>query len=557
MSANGGVAQVPMNVLVLMGDQHRWDALGCAADGLEPWQRTWLMQGPGGRPLVRTPHLDRLAATGVRFTQAVANLPVCVPCRHSFITGMYPHQIGILSNAHYWPDQPPVPTLGQRLRDAGYATAAVGKMHWKNRSAPDGHVPDKRGFDFRAGRGGNTDGPVDVALSGGVQTLIQRQQADTAARFGVGGESREGYVGAIGPEAADLPETWLVDQAVDYLRRHRAGQQGGAAAGGGRSAGTGEGNAQPFCLLVSLDRPHPPNVIPAEYDGMYRPEDVPLPPSVPEGFQEDDPHVRRQIEQRGWGEMDEGELRLSISRYLTNVTYVDDCLGKVLTVLDELGYAENTLVVLLSDHGELLGERGRAGHGGGHTKYSLYDSAVRVPLLVRWPGVSREGLVSHAAVELVDLMPTWLDTAGLAVPEILPGRSLRPLLEGRSPDEIGWRTATLSEQYTPAVEEGGSGANAGGPSAAVRGTGHRQARGQWTIREQRWKLIHRAGARSALYDLQWDAGELRNLIDDPRYTEEKARLYALLAQGTIQRAEQFPAQWEPVVTIARPAARAG
>lgn len=524
-----------MNILVLMGDQHRWDALGCAAEGLAPWQRTWLMDGPGGTPLARTPHLDRLAATGVRFAQAVANLPVCVPCRHSFITGMYPHQIGILTNAHYWPSDPPVPTLGQRLKDAGYATAAVGKMHWKNRNAPDEHVPDKRGFDFRAGRGGNTDGPLDVSLTGVVQSGEARRRADQISRFGVGGESREGYVGAVSPQpASELPETWLVNQAVDYLHRHHRAQH---------DAGRGPVNAQPFCLLVSLDRPHPPNVIPSDFAGRHRPEDVPLPPAVPPGFHEDDPHVRRQIEQRGWGQMDEQELRTSIARYLTNVSYVDDCLGKVLTALDELGYAENTLVVLLSDHGELLGERRQPGHGGAHTKYSLYDSAVRVPLIVRWPGVSRPGLVSQAAVELIDLMPTWLDAARAAAPPYLPGRSLRPLLAGESPQQAGWRQATLSEQFTAATETPGA---AGLPDRAAP-----LPRGQWAIREQRYKLIHRTGARSAFYDLQEDPGEINNLIDDPPLAPIRERLYAHLAQGVISRAEQFPATWEPVVEIAR------
>jgi arylsulfatase A-like enzyme len=505
------------NILVLMGDQHRWDALGCAADGLEPWQRTWLMDGPGGKPLVRTPHLDRLAATGVRFARAVANLPVCVPSRHSFLTGMYPHQVGILTNAHYWPADPPVPTLGHRLKAAGYATAAVGKMHWKNRNAPDEHVPDKRGFAFRAGRGGNTDGPVDVSLSDGRQSVEERRRADQLARFGVGGESREGYVGDVAPQPASaLPEAWLVNQAMDYLQRHHRA--------GGR---------QPFCLLVSLDRPHPPNVIPADYAGMYDPARVPLPPPVPPGFHEDDPHVRRQIEQRGWGQMDEQELRTSIARYLTNVTYVDECLGHVLTALDALGDTDNTLVVLLSDHGELLGERRWPGHGGGYTKYSLYDSAMRVPLILRWPGVSRPGLVSQAAVELIDLLPTWLDAAGLETPPYLPGRSLRPLLEGRPPAAAGWRQATLSEQFTAATEEPGA------------------PRGQWAIREPGYKLIHRAGAKSACYDLRQDPNEFRNLIDDPALAPVRERLYARLAQGVIERAERFPAMWQPVVAIAR------
>jgi arylsulfatase A-like enzyme len=229
--------------------------------------------------------------------------------------------------------------------------------------------------------------------------------------------------------------------------------------------------------------------------------------------------------------MDERELRLSISRYLTNVTYVDDCLGRVLATLEELGYADHTVVVLLSDHGEMLGER-----GGAHTKYCLYDSAMRVPLIVHWPGVSRAGLVCHAPVELVDLMPTWLEAAGLQPAPYLPGRSLRPLLEGKAPEAIGWRDATLSEQYTAAVEDPG---RPGVP------------RGQWAIREGRYKLIHRAGARSALYDLQEDPGELYNLIDEPSLAPVRDRLRARIVQGVIERAEQFPARWEPVVTIAR------
>src|SRR6266542_5026467 len=509
----------PMNLLILMGDQHRWDALSCAHDGLPPEQRTWLMDGPGGRPLVRTPHLDRLAATGTRFTQAVANLPVCVPCRHSFISGLYPHQIGILTNAHYWPYDPPVPILSTYLRDAGYATASVGKMHWKNRNAPDDHVPDKRGFDFRAGRGGNTDGPVDVSLTGGVQSIEERRRADQISRFGVGGESREGYVGDVAPQTGDeLPEAWLAGQAVQWLERHAQ-----------------RGNGQPFCLMLSLDRPHPPNVIPADYEGMYSPDDVPLPPVVPAGFVEDDATMRRQIEARGWRALDETELRTSIARYLTNVTYVDDCLGRALEALDRLGFAENTLVVLLSDHGELLGERRQPGFGGGHTKYCLYDSAMRVPLIVRWPGIGQPGQVSHAAVELIDLLPTWLDAAGVAIPAMLPGSSLRPLVEGQNPESIGWREHTLSEQYTSAETP-------------------QSPRGQWAIRTARYKLIERAGGRSALFDLVEDPNEFRNRIDDPEMIDVRDFLRGRLLRDVIRRAEQYPAQHEGQVTIARAAA---
>ncbi len=500
-----------MNLLILMDDQHRHDALGCAAAGVAGSTRTWLMGQDAS--IVQTPYLDQLAASGVRFSQAVANLPVCVPCRHSFITGMYPHQIGILSNQHYWPDQPPVPTLGQHLGRSGYATAAIGKMHWKNRTAPDQHVPDKRGFDFRAGRGGKADGPVDVSLADQPQAGERAWQQAAAARFGVGGESREGYVGDVAPvPGAQLPEAWLADQAVAYLQAHR--QQRGE---------------QPFCLLVSLDRPHPPNVVPADYADRYDPQRVPLPPATPPAFAEDDHMLRRSIQGRAWGQMDERELRLAVSRYLTNVTYVDHCLGRVLTALQQAGMAEHTVVVYFSDHGELLGERGR-----GFTKYSLYDSAVRVPLLVRWPGLSKAGSVSEAPVELVDLLPTWLDAAGVDVPPYLPGRSLRPLLQGEAPTAVGWRDATLSELYTPVDAPGAS-------------------RAQWALRTARYKLIERLSARSALYDLQNDPNEFDNRIDDPALASVHEGLRRQLLRGMMERAEQYPALDTARVVIASPA----
>jgi len=299
---------------------------------------------------------------------------------------------------------------------------------------------------------------------------------------------------------------------VQWLERHAA-----------------HGAGQPFCLMLSVDRPHPPNVIPADYDGMYNPDQVPLPPPAPAGFVEDDEHIRRQITARGWGQMDERELRTSIARYLTNVTYLDACLGRVLTALDDTGLAENTLVVVLSDHGELLGER-----GGGHTKYCLYDSAIRVPFIVRWPGAGRPGLVSDAPVELIDLMPTWLEAAGVAVPDMLPGRSLRPLLAGQAPEKIHWREATFSEQYTPVDTPGAP-------------------RGQWALRTARYKLIERAGARSALYDLAEDPNEFRNRLDDDEMIDVRDFLRGRLLRDTITRAEQFPARHPGSVTVARPA----
>lgn len=470
-----------MNLLILMDDQHRHDALSCV-----------------GHPVVRTPHLDALAAEGTIFTNAISNHPVCVPDRHSFITGLYTHQIGILSNAHYWPDQPPVPTLGMRLKEVCYNTAAIGKMHWKSGSAPDEAVPDKRGFDFRASAGGATDGPVDVRPSISLTPEQRKFQSSLRDRFGIGGESRGGYVGDVSPApAAKQSDYWLAEQAVEYLQKYE--------------------DDAPFCLMVSTNKPHPANVVPADYADMYDPDSVPIPPPVPDGFYEDDPHMRRQIVSREWGQMDEREIRLSVSRYLTNCTYIDHCMGMVLDTLEATGHKENTLVVFFSDHGDMLGER-----AGAHTKYCMYDNAMRTPLLVRWPGVGKPGVVSDATVSHVDLMPTWLEAVGLDIPDMMVGRSLRPLLEGQDVKSAGWPEGAFSELYTSAETPGAP-------------------RAQWTWRESRHKLIQRVGgARSALYDLVKDPNEFHNLIDDPALADVRERMRLTILTDVMTRAEQYP-----------------
>jgi len=449
------MAVKPMNILILMDDQHRHDALSCA-----------------GHSMARTPNLDALAVEGTRFTQAVANLPICVPCRHSFITGYYAHQLGILSNQHSWFDPVPVPTLGMRLKEVGYATVSIGKMHWKTATT-------KRGFDFRAVRsvGETPDEPVDIAYEDAMPEAMAQYTADRKD-YVRGGECHPGYVGRTSELMGDeLPEAWLCDQAVDYLNQHPIDQ--------------------PFCLMVSLGLPHPANVIPKDYEGMYDIADVSMPDPVPEGFVEDDPHVQSRIEAR-WADMTEEDIRWSRTRYFTNVTYVDHCLGRVLDALKARGLEENTLVIFFSDHGDLMGERNNA-----HTKYCMYDSAVRVPLIVRWPGLN-QGQVLDTPVELVDLMPTWLEVAGVGVPGTMPGRSLRPLLEGDVPDN--WRTASFSEMYTIP----------------------RESRAQWILRENRYKLIERVSAHSALYDLETDPNEFHNQIDDPALADVRDRLRTAL-----------------------------
>ncbi|MFF9788481.1 choline-sulfatase [Streptomyces sp. SceaMP-e96] len=507
MTAGGGLP----NLLILVDDQHRWDALGCAGLGLRPEQRSWLLSSDN--PIVHTPHLDRLAQAGTRFSQAVCNVAPCVPSRHSFITGMRAGQTGVLTNMHYWPRDPLYPTIGTACEALGYETASIGKMHWKPHVAPEEHVPTKRGFAFRASYDGPaTDGPCDVVYDDFATDAERAIRQSWSDRFGRGGENRHGYLGEITAiDGNRLPDSWLADQAAAYLRERRH-------------------TDKPFCLVVSLDRPHPESVVAQEYADLYDPDEVPLPPKPPARFEEPDSYLRALRDHLEWSEMSEEDLRVSIARYLANVSFVDACLGKVLEALDECGFADNTIVSFTSDHGEMLGERDRC-----FSKYSTYDSALRVPLLVRWPGVGTPSTVSDAAVELIDLMPTWLDALGVETPRRLPGRSLRPLLEGRSPAQAGWRSASLTELYTPSAD--GS-----------------APRAQWAVRTGNYKLIERQTGDSALYDLRNDPEEFVNRIDDAALAGVREELRTTLLHRLMTESEDCPAGDPTMVTIADPTA---
>jgi len=434
----------------------------------------------------------------------VANLPVCLPSRHSFITGMYPHQLGILSNMHYWPGEPPVPTLGTRLQGAGYRTAAIGKMHWKSPHAPMDHVPNKRGFDTRISfLPSSFEGPLD--LHGPSQLPPEERQRQTGnGAYGPGGETRRGYVGDVASAPSEqLVDGWTASRAVEFLRDHAANHRG-----------------KPFLLMVNLDRPHAPGVVPSDFADLYNPASMPLPPPGAPATAEEDSHLASQTATNGWNEMTDDEMRQSVARYLANVTYVDHCFGRVLDELTAQGLAGDTAVIFTSDHGELMGERRRA-----YSKYSLYESAIRVPLVVRWPGVSRAGSGSSAPVELVDLLPTCLDAAGQALDPMLPGRTLRPLLEGHDPAAAGWREATISELHT------------GGQV-------------QWAVRSARHKLIVRTKDQSALYDLETDPGEFDNRIEDAALAGTREHLETHLHTRLMMNARQFARRPDDLVAVA-------
>jgi arylsulfatase A-like enzyme len=482
------------NILFLMADQYRWDALGSVD------------------PLVKTPNLDALAARGVRFARATVNAPMCLPSRYSMMTGLYPSQVGVRHNAQMCPtdEDLPVPVLAQRLRDSGYQTAGFGKTHWYlgEKSAPNIRVETStRGFEVRAQR--NTDEPGRVE-PGATQMGHERPEDFAALAAETKPEGSEesvadykGFTSSVPPERHT--EAWLTDEALEFLEN-------------GRDEG------RPFFLYLSFDFPHAPFNVPPGYEELYDLAEIPPRPSSPDGA---DLAGHAGAQWRRWDEWLRGttslERRRTTLRYYALCSYVDAQFGRVLRRLEERGEAENTFVVFTSDHGEMLGDRRR------FSKYCLYEGSVRVPLILAGPGVPSRlrGDTDDRAAELVDVLPTLLSVAGEAKPPEFPGTNL--LAE---PSRAAGFAEMHGKGYTEVQEA---------PAY------------MWRTRD--WKLIiylpgyvadaaaDVRGMRGELYDLRADPHEHENLYDDPEHLSVRERLTRELLVHLASVWARYP--WQP------------
>jgi arylsulfatase A-like enzyme len=473
------------SLLILMTDQHRHDGLGCV------------------NPTVRTPNLDALAGRGMRFSQAVCNVPMCVPSRYSMMTGLYGCQVGVKHNTQMLTrdDDLPVPVLAERLRSAGYQTAGIGKTHWYvgSRIMPGVEVePSTRGFEVRAlarSRGGGQDEPEATYMADEEPDLYERLGREMR-RGGPGGESTPGYVGATSTfPAGQHREGWLTRKALDFLH-------------------TGRDPDRPFFLYLSFDAPHPPFFVPEAFESRYRIEDF-ADTAPPEPWP--DTHAPGKLETR-WPEMTAEQRRRSRLRYAAYCSYVDSLFGEVLDALEAAGELDNTFVLFTSDHGEMLGDRGRV------SKYCLYEGSVRVPMILAGPGVERHGEVNDRPVELVDVLPTALAAVGEEAPEILPGVNLLSDFA---------RTGSFAEMHGRGYEEY-----------------QRAPTVMWRTRE--WKLLLSIpgplGAvggrydtlRGELYYLTEDPLELRNRYDDPACAAVRENMTGQLLMHVMCALGRFP-----------------
>ena len=433
------------HILILMTDQQRADCLRCA-----------------GHPQLRTPNIDRLAGEGMRFAQATTASPICMPARASFASGVYPHNHGIWGNKGEMPAEDE--TFFQLLRRAGYFTAAIGKSHYYD-PGRGGHMRDReaymrvRGFEFVH----ETTGPQATVR---MDSYVTDEWKRRGLWETVAGDYRK----------RELPGELIVDPSPlaveDYLDSY-IGQQAEAFVGAYE-------HSQPLCLFVGFAGPHEPYDAPGPYAAMYRPEDTPRPIPVPEQYKALPDRIRNKKAFEVVPQVTLDRIPQVRASYYGKISLIDFWVGRILEAFRRRGWLDDTLVVFLADHGEMLGDHGRL------RKSTFHESNIRIPLILRWPGRISANTVTDALAEIGDVFPTLLEAAGCDPSARCLGRSLWPVL--RDP------TSELRKYQLSEVRYGGR---------------------QIMIRSRQYKLaIDSQSQAYMLYDLARDPDEQYNLVVD-------------------------------------------
>lgn len=342
-----------------------------------------------GSPVVKSPHIDRLAARGTRFDRAYCQFPLCSPSRTSIMTGLRPDETRVYDlKKHFRETKPDVVTLGQAFQKAGYFTARVGKIYHYGNPGQIGTngLDDEPTWNQRFNPSGRDKAEEDKLVN-------------HTPRRGLGSS-----LSFLAAEGSDEEQTdgMVATEVIRLLEERKGG---------------------PFFLAAGFYRPHCPYIAPKKYFELYPLETMPLRgKSFPESVGVP-PAALASTNPWPWFGVSAEQLREAHRAYHATISFVDAQVGRLLDALDRLGLAENTVVVFWSDHGYHFGEHGLV------MKQSNYENSARVPLIVAWPGQKTRGGASGRTVELLDLYPTLTDLCGVPTPSHVQGRSLRPLLD--------------------------------------------------------------------------------------------------------------------------------
>jgi arylsulfatase A-like enzyme len=455
----------PPNVVFVFGDQWRAQATGYA-----------------GNPTVQTPNLDCLARESVNFCHAVAGCPVCSPYRASLLTGQYPLTHGVFVNDVYLaPRASNAPSIAQAFARNGYDTAYIGKWHVDGHGRSNYIPPERRqGFDYWK---------VLECTHNYNQSAYYAGDSDEKLYW-------EGY-DAIAQTR----------DAQRYIREHDRDRS--------------------FLLVLSWGPPHAPyGTAPEEYRALYDPQDIVLRPNLPaadvarareEQAQrlarraENDPRLKEVLKRRPQTTIEE-----DLAGYYAHCTALDDCVGDLLTTIQECGIEQDTIFCFTSDHGDMLGSHGR------FKKQQPWEESIRVPFLLRYPSLlGVEGREVDVPIDAPDIMPTLLGLCGIAIPDTVEGLDYAGYLQGGDDPSDGAALLMCPQPF-------------GQWSAPTHGG--REYRG---LRTQRHTYARTLQGPWLLYDNQQDPYQLENLVDKPEYAELVGELDAWLQRRLDAMGDEF------------------
>lgn len=431
----------PLNFLVIQADQLSANALSVY-----------------GNPVTQTPNIESLGESGTVFLNAHCPFPLCAPSRFAMMTGQLPSSIRAFDNASELASE--IPTFAHYLRARGYRTSLIGKMHFVG-------ADQLHGFENRL----TSDiYPGDFYWTENLETRSEKTKSD-----------------ARGVTLAGVCKR-SVQLDFDELAMFRAEQHLYDLA---RTA-----DDRPFVSVVSLTHPHEPFYCTQEYWDLYEGVDIPMPAVSALPREDQDPLTRyNMIRHELEPGFDAETIRRARRAYYGAVSYFDAQVGRLVHLLDQLGLRDSTVIILTSDHGELLGERGL------WFKRHFFQPAVAVPLIIAAPGVPR-GLLRSENVSLIDLLPTMLDLAGDHelgdLRESIDGRSLTPLFGSGDWDNVAY-SEIMSDGLPAPV---------------------------FMIRRSSWKLIHGAEHPAQLFNLADDPHEQKDLATRPEARELLSKLMA-------------------------------
>lgn len=478
------------NIILFMADQLRYDALGCY-----------------GNTQIHTPNIDKIALNGSVFDNHFIQNPVCSPSRCTILTGRYPKNHGTRDNGIPLRDEEI--TFPEVLRNNGYRTAAIGKMHFTTQFVPkeneeDDWPEDQYGFDVvhttcDTKTGEYLDWLKSVSPRDYEVVKMQGERKAKEDRASAADKDLSGppqvYPSEINPKYHQ--SAWIADQTISFINE--------------------ADENQPFFALCSFVDPHHPFDPPAPYSTMYDPDKLDEPIYQEDELLDKPPHFMRHRVGHGCSNEKYDYQRLSRhdwgcvkAAYYGMISLVDDNIGRVLNAIEEKGIENDTLILFTNDHGELLGDHGLLFKGPFH-----YDSIIKAPMILKWPGVIPKGSRYKQITEHVDIMATILDYAGAMAPQGMQGMSMAPILRG---DVGAGRSYALTEF------------NCYDWGLNVK-----------TIVGRKYKLTYYAGeAFGELYDRDKDPNEFTNLWENKKYKKIKDELLRELMNRIIETEDTLP-----------------